>query len=98
MCCASGDSTIHEQGLPGHITAGLGGQEHDCGIEIMRLAWSFQRNAVAEIIDPLFILVKNSVLFRAKPARGQAIDSYPMFTRSEERRVGKEIILRVRRV
>jgi hypothetical protein len=36
-------------------------------------AGSFKGDAVAEIVDPLFVLVKNSVLFRAEPSWGETI-------------------------
>src|SRR6266581_152660 len=70
------DSTVHKQSLPGHIAAGLRSEENNRRIQIIGLPGSLERNAVTKVIEPLFILIKDLVLFGAKPARSQAIDRH----------------------
>ena len=67
---------IHQQRLPGDVTARLRGQENNSAIQIIRLAWPLERNAIAEVLYPFSIFVKNFVLFRSKPARSEAIHGY----------------------
>src|SRR5206468_4322467 len=64
---------IYEKSLPRHVAAGLGGKEYDGCIQIIRLAGALERNAIAKIFDPIFIIVENCILFGAKPSRRKAI-------------------------
>src|SRR5256885_9017801 len=64
--------------MPRYVAAGLRGKEHDGCVQIIWLAGTLERNAVAKIFDPLFIFVENFILFRANPSRRKAIHGDPM--------------------
>src|SRR5882762_3987880 len=72
--CSCRDPTIHQQSLPGDVAARLRRQEYHLRIQVFGLSGSLHRNAVTEIIHPLFVLIERLVLRRAKPTRRQAID------------------------
>src|ERR1700729_1544773 len=71
---AGGNSAIHQQSLASDVAAGLSREEHNRRVEIMRLTRAFERNALAKIFHPLFILVENLVLIGAEPAGSETVD------------------------
>src|ERR1019366_8755115 len=71
--CAGRDAAVHQQGLAGDVGAGVGCQEHYRAIQILRLAGTLERDAVAEVFDPFVVLVHDGVLLGLEPAWSQAI-------------------------
>src|ERR1700676_142654 len=74
--CTCRDSAIHEQRLPRYVTAGFGREENDRGVQILRLTGTLQRNAIAKVFDPFFILVENLILLGAKPSWRKTIHGH----------------------
>src|SRR5207245_7082100 len=70
---AGGDAPIHQQSLPGYITAGLGGKEHHSGFQISGLTGSLDWNPVAQVLNPFLVFIQQLVLFRAEPPWGKTI-------------------------
>src|SRR5206468_12409504 len=52
---------------------GFRSEKNDGRVQVLRLPRSFDRNPIAEIIDPFLVFVKHLILFRAKPSRREAI-------------------------
>src|SRR6266581_679937 len=77
-CRARRNSSVHEQSLPRYVSAGLRGKEHYRSIQILWLPGAFQRNPIAKIFDPLFVLVEDLVLFGAKPSWSKTIHGDPV--------------------
>src|ERR1017187_9586585 len=71
--CSGGDAAVDQQRLSGDVATGLGGKEDDWAIQIVRLARTFRRNAVDQVVDPILTLIQHLVLCGAKPARSEAI-------------------------
>src|ERR1700722_11180599 len=71
--CTRRNTTIHKQSLPCDVPAGLRRKEYNGPIQILQLARTFQRNPIAKIFDPFFVLVQNFVLLCPKPSRSKTI-------------------------
>ena len=56
-----------------HVAAGFRRKKHDGGIQILRLAGALERNAIAEVFDPLFVFVQDFILVGAKPSRRKTV-------------------------
>src|SRR5690349_22316068 len=72
-CRTRGNSAVHEQRLPCYVAAGLGREKNHSAIQVLRLPGTFHWDPFTKILDPLLVFVKQLILFRAKPARCQAI-------------------------
>src|SRR5260370_42045607 len=55
-----------------HVAAGFRRKKHDGGIQILRLAGALERDAIAEVFDPLFVFVPDFIFVAAKPSRRKA--------------------------
>jgi len=60
------NTSIHKQRLSRDVPAGLRREEYHCGVQILRLARTFQWNAIAKVLDPFFVFVQNLILFRTR--------------------------------
>src|SRR5580700_287214 len=76
--CAGRYASIDQQSLTCDVATGFAGEEDYGRVQIFWLTGALERNAVAEILDPLFIFVEDLVLFGAKPSRSQAVHSDSM--------------------
>ena len=83
--CAGRDTAIYEKCLAGYITAGFGGEKHDCSVKIVRPSWPLHGYAIREVLHPCRILVHDLILPGAKPAGSEAVDRNPMLPQSSAR-------------
>src|SRR5512146_2912796 len=72
--CASRNSTVDEQRLPGHVAACFRSQEDDGTIEIGGLPWALKGNSLREVLHPTLILIEHAALLSLEPARCKAIN------------------------
>src|SRR5664279_2679173 len=54
---ASRNTSIHQQSLARNVGAGIGGQEHHRALQVLRLARTLERDAVAEVFEPFLVFV-----------------------------------------